>query len=108
MSALSVSDGLGDGIHPHLASQPDLEPQCVSAASLTNEHVVDHRLGTEALQRRANEFAAGVGPMVVKMREAGQSLRKIASALTGRGVKTARGGAWTAAAVRAVLERVAS
>jgi DNA invertase Pin-like site-specific DNA recombinase len=72
-----------------------------------NEHLVDHRLGTEALRRRADVFAAGVGPVAVEMREAGRSLREIAAALTERGVRTARGGQWSAAAVRAVLGRVA-
>ena len=66
---------------------------------------VDHRRGTEALQKRADTFAATVGPMVKQMRRDGLSLREIGRALTERGIRTARGGAWSADAVRAVLLR---
>jgi DNA invertase Pin-like site-specific DNA recombinase len=70
-----------------------------------NTHVVDNRLGTAALQRRAETFAATVGPTVAEMRQAGHSLRQIAATLADRGVRTARGGAWSADAVRRVLVR---
>jgi DNA invertase Pin-like site-specific DNA recombinase len=73
-----------------------------------NTHVIDNRLGTAALQARAEAFAATVGPVVAEMRSAGHSLRQIAAALTERGVRTARGGAWSADAVRSVLARMAS
>jgi DNA invertase Pin-like site-specific DNA recombinase len=66
---------------------------------------VDHRQGTEALQRQAEAFVAGVGPMIAEMREAGSSLRQIAGTLTERGIRTSRGGAWSADAVRQVLLR---
>ncbi len=66
---------------------------------------VDHRQGTEALQKRAEAFAAGVGPMIVEMRQAGSSLRQIAADLTARGIRTSRDGAWSADAVRQVLLR---
>ena len=72
----------------------------------TNEHVIDNRLGTEALQRRADAFAAGVGPMVAEIRRTGRSLRQIAAELVEKGIRTPRGGQWSAAAVRAVLARV--
>ncbi|NHN84170.1 resolvase [Acetobacter musti] len=64
---------------------------------------VDHRKGTEAVQRAAEAFRAGVGPMVAGLREEGLSLRQIAARLTEQGVRTARGGFWTAAAVQRVL-----
>ncbi len=51
-------------------------------------------------------FAAGVGPIVGKLRAQGQSLRQIAAELVARGIRTPRGGVWSAAAVRAVLGRV--
>jgi DNA invertase Pin-like site-specific DNA recombinase len=72
-----------------------------------NLHMVDHRLGMEARQKRAEAFAAGVGPLVAEMRRAGHSLRQIAAELTQRGIRTSRGGAWTADAVRSVLTRIA-
>jgi DNA invertase Pin-like site-specific DNA recombinase len=71
-----------------------------------NEYVLDNRQGTEALQRRAEAFAASVGPSVAEMRRTGSSLRQIAAELTTRGIMTARGGQWSAAAVRTVLLRI--
>jgi DNA invertase Pin-like site-specific DNA recombinase len=65
----------------------------------------DHRRGTEAVMRAAHEFALQVAPMVTAMRQAGLSLRQIGAELTERGVRTARGGAWSADAVRQVLVR---
>lgn len=67
---------------------------------------VDHRAGTKALQDRAEAFAEAVGPLVRGMRQEGLSLRQIAARLTADGVQTARGGAWTAAAVQNVLKRL--
>lgn len=67
---------------------------------------VDNSLGTEALQRRADAFAAQVGPIIAELRGSGLSLRQIGAALTARGIRTARGGAWSADAVRAVLLRM--
>ncbi len=63
-------------------------------------------LGTEARRGRADAFATGIRPMVAEMRERGFSLRKIGAELTDKGIRTLRGGEWTAAAVRAVLVRV--
>ena len=65
--------------------------------------VVDSSLGRAALARRAAAFAGQVRPIASKLREDGLSLRRIAAALTEQGVSTSRGGAWTAAAVSAVL-----
>jgi DNA invertase Pin-like site-specific DNA recombinase len=67
---------------------------------------VDGALGAAAQRDRANAFAAGVGPMVRKMHDEGLSLRRVAAQLSEKGIKTPRGGAWTAAAVRNVLARV--
>jgi hypothetical protein len=47
-------------------------------------------------------------PVVAEVRRAGaRSLREIAAALAARGVRTPRGGGWTAAAVKRVLDREA-
>lgn len=59
-----------------------------------------------ALVAQADAFSMKVATVAAPMREAGQSLDKIARALTTLGVETARGGAWTATAVRNVLARV--
>ena len=69
--------------------------------------VVDSRLGVQAVQQQADRYAAEVGPVVAGLRDQGMSLRQVAVELASRGVRTARGGAWTAAAVRAVLLRTA-
>jgi DNA invertase Pin-like site-specific DNA recombinase len=69
---------------------------------------VDTGTGTRALTAKADTFAARVGPMAHRMRREGQSLRQIAAALAEQGIRTARGGAWSAAAVNAVLVRTSS
>ncbi|MDI3384006.1 recombinase family protein [Xenophilus aerolatus] len=70
--------------------------------------VVDQRLGADAARRAADDFAGTLAPIVAPMRQAGQSLRAIADALEGKGVKTARGGhRWTPTAVKNVLDRLA-
>jgi DNA invertase Pin-like site-specific DNA recombinase len=67
---------------------------------------VDSAAGRAAQTERSVEFAQRVLPVILPMRDRGDSLRTIASALTAQGVMTARGGAWTAAAVSEVLKRV--
>jgi len=69
--------------------------------------LVDGARGTAALQKRADDFAAGVGPVAAELRGKGLSLRQIAGELAARGIRTSRGGDWTAAAVRSVLGRLA-
>src|SRR4051794_23970318 len=64
------------------------------------------RVGREALAHRADQHAANVLPLIDDIRRQGAtSLREIAAQLTARGVRTARGGAWTATAVKNVLDR---
>jgi DNA invertase Pin-like site-specific DNA recombinase len=66
------------------------------------------RQGAEAGRRKADQHAANVAPVIAEVRRAGAStLREIAAALTARGVRTPRGGEWTAAAVKRVLDREA-
>jgi DNA invertase Pin-like site-specific DNA recombinase len=67
---------------------------------------VDGRLGAEANRTQADAFATKVGPMVADMKARGLSLRQTAAELTAQGIRTPRGGQWTAAAVRSVLVRL--
>ena len=61
---------------------------------------------TAGVARKADTFAADVGPMATDMRRRGLSLRQVAAEMTRRGIRTPRGGAWTATAVRNVLARI--
>lgn len=65
----------------------------------------DSTVAHQAIQARADAFAAALLPLVRERRQAGASLRTIAAELTNAGKTTPRGGAWTAAAVNAVLAR---
>jgi DNA invertase Pin-like site-specific DNA recombinase len=67
---------------------------------------VDTEAGRDAQQQRAQDFASTLAPIVGPLRDSGVSLRQIAAELAGRGIRTPRGGAWTAAAVRTVLMRL--
>ena len=58
--------------------------------------------------RAADDFAACVGPVIAELRAAGLCLREIVAELDKRGIRTMRGGAWTAATVRNLLLRVAA
>ena len=71
-----------------------------------NQYKLNPVLGSAALTRAADEFAASVGPIVTKLRQAGMSLRQIVAELDQRNIGTMRGGVWTAATVRNVLHRV--
>ena len=64
------------------------------------------RRSAEVRSAAAARHAANVLPVIEEVRRGGAtSLRQVAAALTARGVRTPRGGAWTAAAVRNVLDR---
>jgi DNA invertase Pin-like site-specific DNA recombinase len=65
---------------------------------------VDGVAGRKARQERAAAFLADVRPIVVQLHVEGQSLRQIAASLSERGVSTRRGGPWTAAGVKRVLD----
>lgn len=67
--------------------------------------VPDAKSGGETVSNAADTFAKRVGPMAQEMRQAGMGLATIAAELTAKGIRTARGGAWTATAVRNVLAR---
>jgi DNA invertase Pin-like site-specific DNA recombinase len=60
----------------------------------------------EANREAASQFAANVLPVIQQIRASGvESLRGIARALTARGIRTARGGEWSAVQVSDILQR---
>ena len=61
--------------------------------------------GGKATSEAATAFAAMVGPDILAMKQEGLSLRQIAGSLTAKRINTARGGQWTATAVKNVLDR---
>lgn len=65
-----------------------------------------YREGGKAAQEQAQAFAETLGPTLKDMRDRGLSLSAMARELEAMGARTARGGAWTATAVRNVLARV--
>jgi DNA invertase Pin-like site-specific DNA recombinase len=69
--------------------------------------MVDGTLGAAANRSRADAFAAKLAPIVTDLRHRGLSLRQVAAELIAQGIQTPRGGEWSAAAIRAVLARVA-
>ena len=66
---------------------------------------VDGKAGRDAQEAKADAFSASLAGIVRPLRDAGASLRQIGATLTQRGIKTARGGAWSADAVASVLAR---
>lgn len=62
-------------------------------------------LGTQALVELADQFAARVRPTVEALRGEGMSLGGVAARLNDMRVRTPRYGAWTATAVKRILER---
>src|SRR4051794_25512931 len=63
----------------------------------------DAKAGAAGNRKAAAAFAGRVGPTVRELSQRGLSLRRIAAAMTAQGVRTPRGGAWTAMAVKNVL-----
>jgi DNA invertase Pin-like site-specific DNA recombinase len=74
---------------------------------LRNPKQVDARpAGWAANRAAADAFAANVLPIIEDIKRSGvRSLRGIAAALAARGIKTARGGAWTPVHVSNLLRR---
>lgn len=62
----------------------------------------------EAIQANAKARANKVAKIVLPLRDKGESLRGIATALDAAGVETARGGKWTAKQVQRTLNRLAN
>ncbi len=61
--------------------------------------------GAAAARVKADAFATRVAPIVHTLQAGGIGLRGIAAALAERGIRTPRGGNWTAQAVKNLLER---
>ena len=62
--------------------------------------------GRMVLRRSADQRAANILPVIAEIKRAGAAtLRQIAAQLTARNIKTARGGQWSAKAVKDLLER---
>jgi DNA invertase Pin-like site-specific DNA recombinase len=87
----------------------------LQAAKVRGKRLGNPNLGSarqralEANSVAADRFAANVRPIIEQIQKSGlSSLRGVARALTARGIKTARGGEWTARMVINVLERNAS
>jgi DNA invertase Pin-like site-specific DNA recombinase len=68
--------------------------------------IPDSALASSARKTAADAFAGQIGPLAQDMRNSGFSLRQIADKLAADGILTARGGAWTATAVKNVLQRL--
>ena len=66
----------------------------------------DPAKATGGLVRKANDFAARAGATALALRQSGMSLAAVATELTAQHIATPRGGAWTATAVRNLLERM--
>jgi DNA invertase Pin-like site-specific DNA recombinase len=68
---------------------------------------VDGQLGAEANKKQAEAFAAKLAPVIAQMQSRGLTLRQIAGELRAQGIRTPRGGQWSASGVRNVLLRLA-
>ena len=64
---------------------------------------VDGKLGAAARKSAADDFAARLAPLLNQMRAEELSLRQMAAELVSKGLRTPRGGEWTATAVRNAL-----
>jgi|TARA_R100000687_G_C6416921_1_gene149096 DNA invertase Pin-like site-specific DNA recombinase len=62
----------------------------------------------EAVKANANRRAENIAGIILPLRDAGRTLREIASELDKAGVTTARGGSWSATQVQRALARVTS
>lgn len=74
----------------------NLNPELIKEASAK---------GVQVRQQNADEFAARVKPVIEAMRAQGKSLLAVAAELAKLEVKTARGGKWTATAVKNAMNR---
>lgn len=65
------------------------------------------KAGRESQRDKADDLAARVAPKIAELKAAGaKSLREIAAALNASGVRTARGGIWSATHVMRLLNRM--
>jgi DNA invertase Pin-like site-specific DNA recombinase len=75
---------------------------------LGNPRLAEARAGVTAARiAAADAFAANVRPIIREIQKSGvSSLRGVAKALSARGVRTSRGGEWSAVQVSDILERL--
>jgi len=66
---------------------------------------VDSAKGRAARSRAANDYARQVGPLAIEVWQAKGSYGQAAATLTARGIRTPRGGKWSRAAVRSLIQR---
>ena len=88
-----------------------LQAKKAAGAKLGNPaNLTDAGTSGRAMQvRNADQFAAGIFPVLEVVRKSGaSSLAEIANALNARGVRAAGGGAWHRSAVRNLLARAQS
>jgi DNA invertase Pin-like site-specific DNA recombinase len=74
----------------------NLKPELIHEASAR---------GVQVRRQNADTFAARVRPVIEAMLAQGRSLRAVAAELDVLGVQTARGGTWTATAVKNAIDR---
>jgi hypothetical protein len=67
---------------------------------------VSSAIGVEARQKKADTFAASVGPIASALQSQGQTLHQIAAELTERDIRTPHDRHWNATGVRNLLARV--
>jgi DNA invertase Pin-like site-specific DNA recombinase len=61
----------------------------------------------KAVKIKADQFASSIAPLILPMRQAGETLSAIAANLNRRGVTSARGSSWSAGQVADALRRAA-
>ena len=66
---------------------------------------VDPAKGRAARSRTAEDYTRQVGPIALAAWQASDSYGEAAAVLTERGIRTPRGGKWTRAAVRSLIQR---
>lgn len=73
---------------------------------LGNPRINDiNHLGHSAIKEKAQHFATTLADIVLPLHRQGRSLRFIASRLAEQGIKTARGGTWSASHIRNIIKR---
>lgn len=63
-------------------------------------------IGRDVQKAKADKFATKVVPLISKLQAKGMSLRGVAEQLNADGIQTVRGGKWTAASVKNIINRI--
>jgi DNA invertase Pin-like site-specific DNA recombinase len=86
-----------------------LQAKRASGAKLGNPTNLDYAglLGSSVQRQSADQFATSLFPLIGAIRKAGAfTLREIADALNGRGIRPARGSKWHRSSVRNLIARI--